>query len=501
MPEENNFNRKSIEELIQFMERNKGHFAFLIGAGTSKAADIPTSKELIEEWQKEKYKREGGNLRNKRKFKEWIKKKEKEMKKGESRYGFWFEQVCPTREERRQYIRSLVEGKEPSFGIIVLASMMEQGYCPVVLTPNFDDLLYDAFYLFLEKRPLLINHDALAPEFRFTGDRATIIKLHGDYLYDNLKNLGDETKRLTENMEFALNECLREYGLIVVGYGGRDESIMNVLKKADPSYGIWWCTTNEKSLSEYAKEFLQKSNNFLVKIKDAEEFFTTLWSKLGVQIPSPDKIKERAEKRAETLRMKISERKGKAKGKEKRELEKIEEFFKYLFKAGGFYDKKDYKKAIEYYDKALRINPRNADTWYSKGVTLYHLGKYEEAIKCYDKALEINPRDVDTYQNRAELLIIVGRYEEGLEDAQQSLKYAKDKEGVAVALMLSIVAKTMLDKKITEEEKYRKLCSEGFTTTWDFSPLESWLNTVDIPKKKKDYIKEIIELLKKHTKI
>ena len=66
MPEENNFNRKSIEELIQFMERNKGHFAFLIGAGTSKAADIPTSKELIEEWQKEKYKREGGNLRNKK---------------------------------------------------------------------------------------------------------------------------------------------------------------------------------------------------------------------------------------------------------------------------------------------------------------------------------------------------------------------------------------------------------------------------------------------------
>jgi len=330
MKEDGDFNRKSIDELINSMKNNKGHFAFLIGAGTSKAADIPTSEELLKEWQKERYKMEGGNLKSSKKFKDWIEKKEKEIKEGEGRYGFWFEQVYPTREERRKYIRKLVEGITPSFGIIILASMMEEGYCPVTLTPNFDDLLYDAFYLFLEKKPLLINHDALAPEFRFTGDRPEIIKLHGDYLYDNLKNLENETERLTKNMEFALNECLREYGLIVVGYGGNDKSIMNVLKNADPSYGIWWCARNEDSLSEHAKELLNKPNTFLVKIKDSEEFFTTLWLKLGITMLNPAEITERAKKREETLRRKMEERGRKAKGKEKEEIKKFTRAFDYL---------------------------------------------------------------------------------------------------------------------------------------------------------------------------
>ena len=51
------------------------------------------------------------------------------------------------------------------------------------------------------------------------------------------------------------------------------------------------------------------------------------------------------------------------------------------------------RKAIEYYDKALEINPRDAMGWNSKGVALMKLGKPEQAIECYNNALEINPRD------------------------------------------------------------------------------------------------------------
>ncbi len=532
MKEYGDFNRKSIEELINFMKNNNNHFAFLIGAGTSREAGIPTAIELIEEWQKKKYKREGGNPNNSKEFKKWVKEKEKSKPRGESKYGFWFEQVYPAREQRRKYIRELVEGKEPSFGIIILASMMGERYCPVALTPNFDDLLYDAFYLFLEKRPLIINHDALAPEFRFTENRPVIIKLHGDYLYDNLKNLRNETERLTKNMEFALNECLREYGLIVVGYGGNDNSIMRVLKDADPSYGIWWCARNENSLSKYAKKLLNHSNTFLIKIKDSEDFFATLRGELDIQIPNPAEITERAKKREGTLKRKIGERKEKAKGKEKEELEKIEGFYNLFSTAGKFYDEENYEKAIEFYDKAIDINPKNAEAWNNKGYALYNLkkydeaikcynnaieinpeyavaiynkgtslekfGKYDDAIECYDKALEINPEITPAYRHRSELLIIAGEYANALKAAQESLKYSKDDEDVAIGLMFSIIAKTLLGEKATEEKRYKELCSGEFTTTWDFEELDSWVEKADISQEKKDYIQKIMNLLRKH---
>lgn len=65
--------------------------------------------------------------------------------------------------------------------------MMNEGYVPNALTPNFDDLLFDAFYLFFEDKPHLVDHQAIAPEFKLTRESPTIIKLHGDYLYDNLQ--------------------------------------------------------------------------------------------------------------------------------------------------------------------------------------------------------------------------------------------------------------------------------------------------------------------------
>jgi tetratricopeptide (TPR) repeat protein len=53
--------------------------------------------------------------------------------------------------------------------------------------------------------------------------------------------------------------------------------------------------------------------------------------------------------------------------------------------------KKDYKMALTYCDKALRIYPYFVTGWNNKGNVLFNLGKKKEAINCYKKALEINP--------------------------------------------------------------------------------------------------------------
>ena len=45
--------------------------------------------------------------------------------------------------------------------------------------------------------------------------------------------------------------------------------------------------------------------------------------------------------------------------------------------------------AIECYDKAIRLDPEDYDTWLNKGNSLVKLERYEEAIECYDKAIRL----------------------------------------------------------------------------------------------------------------
>jgi tetratricopeptide (TPR) repeat protein len=64
--------------------------------------------------------------------------------------------------------------------------------------------------------------------------------------------------------------------------------------------------------------------------------------------------------------------------------------------------------ALQYFDKALDIQPNNFNVLYNKGVTLYDLGNYTEAIKYYDKALAIQPNNFDVLYNKANALAKLG---------------------------------------------------------------------------------------------
>ena len=50
--------------------------------------------------------------------------------------------------------------------------------------------------------------------------------------------------------------------------------------------------------------------------------------------------------------------------------------------------------------------------WRNKGDALYFLGKYDEAIKCYDKAIEIDPNDADVWNNKGLALNSLGNNDE-----------------------------------------------------------------------------------------
>ena len=73
------------------------------------------------------------------------------------------------------------------------------------------------------------------------------------------------------------------------------------------------------------------------------------------------------------------------------------------------YDKegKTKLKAMEFVERALKINPQSDEAWDMKGVVFYHLKNLEESLKCFVEAVRINPKNrhaIDSVKNiRSEL--------------------------------------------------------------------------------------------------
>ena len=77
--------------------------------------------------------------------------------------------------------------------------------------------------------------------------------------------------------------------------------------------------------------------------------------------------------------------------------------------------------SLEYYDKALQLEPRNAEVLNNKGYTLNLLGRYTEAIPFFDKAIVIDRVRSYPHNNRGLAKIKTGMPEEGFRDIEYAL--------------------------------------------------------------------------------
>jgi tetratricopeptide (TPR) repeat protein len=85
-----------------------------------------------------------------------------------------------------------------------------------------------------------------------------------------------------------------------------------------------------------------------------------------------------------------------------------------------------HRKAIEYYRKALQINPGYAEAHGNLGYDLALLGYLDEAVAHLRKALEINPKFYEAYNNLGIVLTLQGHYEEAVEQIKAAIAIKPD---------------------------------------------------------------------------
>ncbi|MEO0264927.1 MAG: tetratricopeptide repeat protein, partial [candidate division WOR-3 bacterium] len=113
--------------------------------------------------------------------------------------------------------------------------------------------------------------------------------------------------------------------------------------------------------------------------------------------------------------------------------------------------KKDYNKALEYYKKAVSIDPQNGDALYGLAKTYQIIGEKTKADSVYKTAIQRNPKSVGLNYSYGLFLVELNRFEEAIPYLEKAYELGiedKDKEKeVLLALVKSSleVGKTKKD--------------------------------------------------------
>jgi hypothetical protein len=228
----------------------------LLGAGCSISSDIQSANDCIWEWKKIIYKSNNPNSQDwienfknpkvQETIQNWLDNQGAYIEKGSSEeYSFYAQSCFPIDDHRRQYFQKMCANKVPSIGYKTIPLLVKYGILDSVWTTNFDDLINSSCVLGgITGIDISLDSVNRINERTQSKNELPIIKIHGDFKYGDLKNTSEELKIQDDVLRNKLIGYLNDKHLIVLGYSGRDKSLMDSLKEAYSNSGagiLFWC--------------------------------------------------------------------------------------------------------------------------------------------------------------------------------------------------------------------------------------------------------------------
>ena len=237
-----------------FVQNRDTSFAFLLGAGASITSGMPSANDCIWDWKKLIYCSSQSSIPSfidpksdtcKNFIQKWLDNQGKYPPVGDAHeYSFYAEEALPIEGDRVKYFEHLAQGKQPYIGYKLLCLLNKYGIVKSVWSTNFDGLVERAAQQ-ANITPICINLDCTDRIYRTESTNELLyIALHGDYKYTSLKNTSKELDNQHPTFVAALKRYFNDKNLIVIGYSGRDKSLMSALTEAFSERGsgrIYWC--------------------------------------------------------------------------------------------------------------------------------------------------------------------------------------------------------------------------------------------------------------------
>lgn len=265
----------SLDAFVRSFGISASPLSILIGAGASISSGVPSATRCIWEWKRNIFLTNNPGLENqfkelslpnvREKIQQWLDNRGHFPPDGApNEYGFYIQHCFPIKADRRRYFQKTIRGSRPHIGYILLCHLAEAGLVHSVWSTNFDGLVARAAANF-DLTPVEIGIDS---QHRLTSLPAQgelmCVSLHGDYRYDALKNTTEELQTQETCLCDALIRETQKASLVVVGYSGRDQSIMRTLNSAYSGHGdgsLFWCGHRDADPPHHVAALIDHARN------------------------------------------------------------------------------------------------------------------------------------------------------------------------------------------------------------------------------------------------
>jgi hypothetical protein len=171
---------------------------------------------------------------------------------------------------------------------------MKAGKVGAVWTTNFDRMVEDAAGRVFDTTSRLvvasIDSAKVAHEAMNESRWPLLVKLHGDFQSRRLKNTEEELRSQDAVLQSALLRACQRFGLAVVGYSGRDASVMETLEKVVANHsgypsGLFWFHRPESPLLPRVQQLLDNARGagaeaHVIEVETFDELFGDILSLL-----------------------------------------------------------------------------------------------------------------------------------------------------------------------------------------------------------------------------
>jgi tetratricopeptide (TPR) repeat protein len=379
------------------------------------SSGIPGASSLSERWAKELFDLQRSGSES---FDTWVERVKLGYDKGHpsASYSELMRRLFPTEVERQQEIERIVAQQDPGFGYATLAQLLadkEHGpLCNVVLTTNFDDLVADALYLFTERHPLVVTHEALADFVALGGLRPTIVKLHGDAMLAP-KNTEEELRTMPEPIAVAFGRLLDSRGLIFSGYGGHDAGVLDALRRLPPealTLGVFWISS---SIPEGPfGDWLRDVDAFHVKHRDFDELMAVIKVEFAIANPTPERFDALMKRYQDTFaELQAKVERSPSTPAVSDAVERVSKGFPGWFGVeleAQKHKTSDPDEAERIYEVGSNLYPKSAELAGSYANFLSEIRQeYDRAEQLFERALELDPANAANASNYANFLYVI----------------------------------------------------------------------------------------------
>jgi len=94
----------------------------------------------------------------------------------------------------------------------------------------------------------------------------------------------------------------------------------------------------------------------------------------------------------------------------------------FFHRGNAYVMKRQYDRAIEDYDQAIRLNPNDVKSFFNRGFTYSNKGQFDHAIEDYDQAIRLNPNYAEAYDARGNAYANKSQYDRAIEDYGQAIR-------------------------------------------------------------------------------